>query len=94
MSVAIEVLQNILMGFRPVAKFAQRYHSTGVNADPDQVRRVFDLYRRFAPVAGKDILEIGPGHTLEVLECARTEAKLAAIDVVDYARMNRRAAQA
>lgn len=86
MSVAIEVLQNILMGFRPVAKFAQRYHSTGVDADPDQVRRVFDLYRRFTPVAGKDILEIGPGHTLEVLECARTEGarNCTAIDVVDY----------
>ena len=86
MSVPTEVLRNILMGFRPVAKFAQRYHSTGVNADPEQVRRVFELYKRFAPVMGKDILEIGPGHTLEVLECARTEGarRCTAIDVVDY----------
>lgn len=86
MSVLIEVLQNILMGFRPLAKLAQRYHSTGINADPNEVRRVFELYRRFAPVAGKDILEIGPGHTLEVLERARTEGARScmAIDVVDY----------
>jgi SAM-dependent methyltransferase len=86
MSVPVEVLLNILMGFRPVAKFAQRNHSTGVNADPDQVHRVFELYRRFAPVAGKDILEIGPGHTLEVLERARTEGakNCIAMDVVDY----------
>ncbi|TKB92699.1 MAG: class I SAM-dependent methyltransferase [Nitrospira sp.] len=86
MSVPVEVLQNIIMRFGPVAKYAQRYHSTGVNADPGQVRRVFERYRQFAPVAGKDILEIGPGHTLEVLECAKTEGarNCTAIDVVDY----------
>lgn len=74
------------MGLRPVARFAQRYHSTGVNADPDRVRQVFDLYSRFVSVQGKDILEIGPGHTLEVLERARAEGarSCTAIDVVDY----------
>lgn len=86
MSVPVEVLLNILMGFRPLAKLAQRYHTTGVNADSDQVRRIFELYRRFAPLGDKDILEIGPGHTLEVLERAKAEGarSCTAIDVVDY----------
>ncbi len=74
------------MGLRPVARFAQRYHSTGVNADPDRVSQVFGLYSRFVSVKGKDILEIGPGHTLEVLERAGAEGarSCTAIDVVDY----------
>jgi SAM-dependent methyltransferase len=82
----MEVLHNLLMGLQPVAKFAQRFHSTGINADPETVSRVFDLYSRFVSVQGKDILEIGPGHTLEVLERARTEGarSCAAIDVVEY----------
>lgn len=81
-----EILHNLLMGLRPVAKFAQRYHSTGINADPEMVDRVFGLYSRFVSVRGKDILEIGPGQTLEVLERAKEEGALtcSAIDVVDY----------
>lgn len=76
----------MLMGLRPVAKFAQRYHSTGINADPHKVSHVFDLYSRFVSVKGKDILEIGPGQTLDVLERARAEGarSCTAIDVVDY----------
>jgi SAM-dependent methyltransferase len=85
-SVAVDILQNILMGLRPLARLAQRYHSTGLNADTEMVRRVFGLYSRFVSVKGKDILEIGPGHTLEVLERARAEGarSCTAVDVIDY----------
>lgn len=74
------------MGLPPVSKLAQRYHSTGINADPEMVSRVFGLYSRFVVVQGKDILEIGPGQTLEVLKRARAEGarSCVAIDVVDY----------
>ena len=74
------------MGLPPVSKLAQRYHSTGINADPEMVSRVFGLYSRFVAVQGKDILEIGPGQTLEVLKRARAEGarSCVAIDVVDY----------
>jgi SAM-dependent methyltransferase len=86
MLVAVDVLQNILMGLRPLARLAQRYHSTGLNADPDMVSRVFNLYSRFVSISGKDILEIGPGQTLEVLERARVAGarSCTAIDVCDY----------
>ena len=86
MSVPVDVLQNALMGLRPLAKLAQRYHSTGLNADPDMVSLVFNLYSRFASMSGKDILEIGPGHTLEVLEKAKASGakSCTAIDVIDY----------
>jgi ubiquinone/menaquinone biosynthesis C-methylase UbiE len=86
MFVAVDVLQNILMGLRPLARLARRYHSTGLNANPGMVGRVFDLYSRFVPMSGKDILEIGPGQTLEVLERARAAGarSCTAIDVLEY----------
>ena len=86
MFVAVDVLQNILMGLRPLARLARRHHSTGLNADPGMVGRVFDLYSRFVPMSGKDILEIGPGQTLEVLERAQAAGarSCTAIDVLDY----------
>ena len=86
MSVPLEILQNLLMGVPPVAKLASRCHRTGLNADRAMARRVFDLYCRFQTVVGKDILEIGPGHTLEVLEEAfKAGARsCAAVDVAGY----------
>jgi len=86
MILPLEMLQNVLMGIRPIARFAQRFHSTGLNANGEEVQRVYDFYTRFVHVEGKDILEIGPGHTLEVLERAvRAKAKsCTALDVIDY----------
>lgn len=81
-----EILQNWLMGFDWVAKVARRYHSTGINADRAGARKVFEFYTRFAPVEGKDILEIGPGQTLEVLEeaLAHGARSCASADVAQY----------
>ena len=86
MSAVVDVLQNILMGFRPLARLAQRYHSTGLNADPDMAGRVYEMYSRFVSMSGKDIVEIGPGQTLEVLERASASGarSCTAIDVCTY----------
>jgi SAM-dependent methyltransferase len=86
MWIPLEIAQNLLMGVEPIAKLAHRHHSTGVNADPIKVREVFELYVRFSPVTGRDILEIGPGHTLEVLVQAKVDGakSCTAIDIVDY----------
>jgi SAM-dependent methyltransferase len=86
MFIPVDVLQNFLMGLRPVARLARRHHSTGLNADPYRVNQVFNLYSRFASMSGKNVLEIGPGHTLEVLEKALASGakSCTAIDVTDY----------
>jgi SAM-dependent methyltransferase len=86
MMVLLEILKNGAMAIPSIAKLAERSHHTGLNADAVMARRVFELYCRFAPVAGKDILEIGPGQTLEVLEEAlKSGAKsCAAVDVSGY----------
>jgi len=81
-----EIIQNWLMGFGWVARLARRYHSTGLNADQVQAYKVFEDYCRFSPIKGKDILEIGPGQTLEVLEYAMAEGARScmAVDVAEY----------
>jgi len=86
MFLPLDILQNLLMGIKPIAKLAGRYHSTGLNADRTVARQVFELYCRFQSVAGKDILEIGPGHTLEVLEeaLAAGAKSCTAVDVAEY----------
>jgi SAM-dependent methyltransferase len=86
MLVPLEIFQNMLMGIPPVARLAARHHRTGLNADRAKAREVFDLYCRLQPVAGRDILEIGPGHTLEVLEEALLSGakSCTAIDVMKY----------
>ena len=82
----LEILQNLLMGIKPIAKLLSRYHCTGLNADRAMARQVLGLYCRFQTVAGKDILEIGPGHTLEVLEEALVSGakSCTAVDVAEY----------
>ncbi|MEX5215005.1 MAG: class I SAM-dependent methyltransferase [Nitrospiraceae bacterium] len=86
MGIAREIAQNLLMGIAPLARAAQRLHSTGLNGDLREARRVYDFYRSFASVEGRDILEIGPGQTLEVLEQARKARarSCTALDVVAY----------
>ena len=86
MRVPFEIVQNVLMGIPPIAKLAGRYHSTGLDADRALARQVLELYCRFQSIVEKDILEIGPGHTLEVLEEALTSGarSCTAVDVVSY----------
>jgi SAM-dependent methyltransferase len=86
MGIVREVTQNLLMGIAPLAGVAQRFHSTGLNGDLQEAGRVFDFYRAFASVEGRDILEIGPGQTLELLEQARQAGArtCTALDVVAY----------
>jgi SAM-dependent methyltransferase len=84
--VPLEIVHNLLLGLKPLSRLTQRYHRTGINADSGRVQEVFRMYSRFEPALGKDILEIGPGHTLEVLETALTlgAASCTAVDVSRY----------
>lgn len=86
MIIPIEIAKNFLMGIGPVAKYAQKRHTTGVGADSSRAREVFEFYSTFIPVEGKDVLEIGPGQCLEVLGYALAAGAktCTAVDIVDY----------
>lgn len=86
MGIVREIAQNLLLGITPLAWVAQRFHSTGLNGDLQEACRIYDFYQSVALVEGRDILEIGPGQTLEVLEQARKAGarSCTALDVVAY----------
>ncbi|MDH4152446.1 MAG: class I SAM-dependent methyltransferase [Nitrospira sp.] len=84
--VPLEVIHNLLLGVKPISKLMQRYHLTGINSNSGKVQEVYTLYSRFTPPRGKDVLEIGPGQTLDVLETALTAGAVSctAVDVLRY----------
>ena len=65
------IAQNALLGFGPVRRYLHRMGKTGMNGDEVVARDRLDFYARHVAVAGKDILELGPGHTPQVLLFAR-----------------------
>jgi len=74
------------MGIKPIARLAKGLHSTGLSGDARLARQVLQFYSRFVPIEGQDILEIGPGQTLEVLEYAVAAGarSCSAVDVEAY----------
>jgi len=74
------------MGIKPVARLARGLHSTGLSGDAGLARQVLRFYSRFVPIEGQDILEIGPGQTLEVLEHAMAAGakSCSAVDIEAY----------
>jgi len=81
-----EVVLNAAMALPLVQRLAQRRHSTGINNDPSRAREVFEYLHGEVPVADRDVLEIGPGQTLRVLEYALDGGarSCTAVDVIDY----------
>jgi SAM-dependent methyltransferase len=81
-----EIAQNALMAIPAVRRFAQRFHSTGLNNDPTESRHAFDFLSGGEALAGLDVLEIGPGQTMRVLQYALDAGarSCTAVDIVDY----------
>jgi len=81
-----DIVQNALMGIPIVRTQAMRFHSTGMNDDPASLEAGWSFYAERTSVAGKRILELGPGRSLQLLARARREgaARCAALDVDIY----------
>jgi ubiquinone/menaquinone biosynthesis C-methylase UbiE len=88
MSFVGEIVQNGLMWFRPVRNLAKRSHSTGPRGDPSRAREIYVFYTSGSPssIAGKSILELGPGQTSEVLQLALRDGagSCSAADILRY----------
>lgn len=61
-----EIVQNALMGLRPVSAFAERRHSTGRGQDPSAVPDTISWLGNSAGLSlgEADVLEVGPGRGL------------------------------
>jgi ubiquinone/menaquinone biosynthesis C-methylase UbiE len=86
MNIAKEILLNQLIRIRYVRRRAEQRHITGLNADSEGVDRVYDLYFRDLDIRGKRVLELGPGHTFQVMKKAKENgaSEVTIIDIEKY----------
>lgn len=63
MPVVTEIVKNFLIKVPFIKKLAKKRHVTGFNQSEAGVKTIFDTYAAYTDFAGKDILELGPGHT-------------------------------
>jgi SAM-dependent methyltransferase len=88
MSFVTEIVQNGLMGIRPLRNLAKRSHSTGPRGDRARAEEIYTFYTSEPSLAveGKSILELGPGQTSEVLQLALLDGAEAcsAVDILRY----------
>jgi SAM-dependent methyltransferase len=65
------LMQNLVFGIAPVRRFVhRRLGRTGMNGDRERAHECFERYGKQVDVRGKHVLELGPGHTPEVLAIA------------------------
>jgi ubiquinone/menaquinone biosynthesis C-methylase UbiE len=82
MNILKEIALNQLMRVGFVRNLAKRRHCTGINADADYVNRVYETYFAGMGLSGKEILEIGPGHTFQIMQKAR-ENGASGVTIID-----------
>jgi SAM-dependent methyltransferase len=86
MHVLKSIAQNALLGLGPVRRLATTKHVTGIDGDPRRARELYEFYQRHGHTAGKDILELGVGKTLDVLRIARHEGNAKSVAAADVTR--------
>lgn len=79
-------IHNALMGIPLVQRLAQFTHNTGRDGSVEKVRWDFGYYESVLDFAGKRVLELGPGKTLETLVLVR-EAGASSCTAIDVVRM-------
>jgi ubiquinone/menaquinone biosynthesis C-methylase UbiE len=82
-----EILLNQLIRTSVGRKLARRVNAkTGMNGNEDYVKKTYSEYTKYCEVAGKSILELGPGHTyqtaLMALQHGATSVDIADIELV------------
>jgi SAM-dependent methyltransferase len=70
--VARSLVQNAAFSSKAIRQLAHRFGgSTGMNGNLASAGKVFAEYATHVDVRGRDVLELGPGHTPQVLELAK-----------------------
>ena len=80
------IAQNLIMALPATSRLAETLHSTGMNGNLARAREMLDAYQRYSRIAGRDILELGPGQSPQVLQLARASGarRCVAIDTRLY----------
>jgi ubiquinone/menaquinone biosynthesis C-methylase UbiE len=86
MNIAKEILLNQLIRLGFVQRLARRRHVTGINGNPQGIDQVYQLYFCDHDVRGKRVLELGPGHTFEVMKKAKENgaSEVTILDIEKY----------
>jgi ubiquinone/menaquinone biosynthesis C-methylase UbiE len=82
-----EVLLNKLIKIPFIQNWSNKNGSTGRNENPDEVRKVYDKYKKASgDITNKSVLELGPGHTFGNLLLALKDgaSKVYAADIMEY----------
>ena len=86
MNIIKEIAKNYLIKIPLVAKLSAKRGLTGVNSNPDEVKMIFEKYSEIADLKGKEIIELGTGHTFDILSKANDAGakKVCAVDIQKY----------
>lgn len=85
MPILTEIAKNYLIKVPFIKKMAKKRHVTGFNQSPEGVQTIFDTYSRFTGFEGKNIIELGPGHTWGPA-IKMKEAGAASVSIIDIER--------
>lgn len=86
MNIIKEIAKNYLIKIPLVAKLSAKRGLTGVNSNPDEVKMIFEKYNEIVDLRGKEIIELGTGHTFDILSKAKDAGakKVCAVDIQKY----------
>jgi ubiquinone/menaquinone biosynthesis C-methylase UbiE len=86
MNLLKESLLNQLIRIPAVRTIAKRHHETGISANPELLTRYYGILTEHASVAGKSLLELGPGKTIELVLQAKQDgaSSVAIADIEPY----------
>ncbi|MBI3139771.1 MAG: methyltransferase domain-containing protein [Sphingobacteriales bacterium] len=85
MPVLTEIAKNYLIKVPFIKRMAKKRHVTGFNQSEEGVQTIYDTYKRFTGFEGKNIIELGPGHTWGPAKKMK-EAGAASVSIIDIER--------
>lgn len=85
MNIPLEIAKNYLIKVPFINTIAKKKHITGVNQDEVGIQAIFDLYHEYVDFVGKDVVELGPGHTYGVAKKI-VDAGAASMTIIDIDR--------
>lgn len=82
MPVITEIAKNYLIKVPFVKAMAKKRHVTGFNQSEEGINTIYDTYAAYTDFAGKQVIELGPGHTWGVAKKMK-EAGAAEVSIID-----------